>query len=540
MDIHKISFAEQRKLPLATPRISAERLNFGGLKGVTRPDTFEISPMAKDFQRFVDKIMAKIQDKTYAFTPEKLEKAINATKANFPDFSEKEILTAMQRLTQWADYSCMKRFAATTQVGHIEPETPVNNCFFYFQRFKKLFPTRYLGPAYLVATESELEKLSQISLKDRHIVNLEGFEQGVNIFTDNNNLEKVTAKTLKKVQQYQRENPAASFNEAIYAVLNSKIINAMKALGKDVETIQLSAPPTRSAILEQMSPFKEPSRADIVNTIELTAQKFTSNPKEYEQLRNNLAEFYAEKLNIFTKQKIIEALKEFRAKFDKYFQNSASQSSENSYLMIPYLKGQTKSFDVIAQMYKWQNGIPDSRVAYINDIYQLNQYPPNATFILLDDMTISGNSLSTAANYHKDSFYVKNDRHILFCPIYAHETGLRNLDYTINCGRHGIDDVITLPQYVRPSDRTPEEMKLDDYFLDNPIGNRAFGLEGYRAEGFSIKECLVFPYMTPDNNPDMASFITHLFLPDDYPIKSKHIKFKTVKEEVERLNFIKN
>lgn len=70
--------------------------------------------------------------------------------------------------------------------------------------------------------------------------------------------------------------------------------------------------------------------------------------------------------------------------------------------------------------------------------------------------------------------------------------------------------------------------KQDYYFLTNPIGEKALGfsgLSGIYTQPVLLPECIVFPYMAPDNNSDLSAFILKYFLPNSNPIKSLHTNF---------------
>ena len=117
--------------------------------GVSRPlkplksDTFEVVQLSENqqFEKFVESIYSKIQRQLHSFTPRKLENAIQNTLKAFPQVSEEEVLTVMQRLTQWANYTCLPKFSemlSENNIGSINYSTPINRNFHYFQHKKDI------------------------------------------------------------------------------------------------------------------------------------------------------------------------------------------------------------------------------------------------------------------------------------------------------------------------------------------------------------------------------------------------------------------
>ena len=130
------------------------KINFTGIKPplVFQPDIFEskfddeISD--KIFKDFIDAIYEKIERNLMAFTPEKLENAIQNLLNEIPETNEKEVLTVMQRLTQWASYSCLPRLSKMLDekgIRSIHKNGGINNDFEYFKTKKRLIKNELLN-----------------------------------------------------------------------------------------------------------------------------------------------------------------------------------------------------------------------------------------------------------------------------------------------------------------------------------------------------------------------------------------------------------
>ena len=76
-------------------------------------DVFEFNNenLNKIYKTSLDNIWKKIKEQTASFTPEKLEKVISDVKSSHPKNSEKEILTVMQKITQWGNYNCFEKLS---------------------------------------------------------------------------------------------------------------------------------------------------------------------------------------------------------------------------------------------------------------------------------------------------------------------------------------------------------------------------------------------------------------------------------------------
>lgn len=500
-----------------------------------QPDSFEckISTEAanKVFEEFITSINNKIDKNLMAYTPEKLENSINSLLIEFPNTNEKEILTVMQRLTQWANYSCFRRLSKMLDekgIRSIHKNGGINNDFEYFKNRKKIISTNSQNPykAYFI-TKNTINDGLKFLPPNTKFINLEGFDDGINIYNDDNMLKDVTKNVLQKLKELMDKNPRLCFEDALNACLNRKITQTMKKLGLEFETLRIKAPPTRETILKQMAPCAPKSKDEIKTTIENAAHYFTKNEKSYLQLRNNMADFFESKLDIYTKQRLLENLKILKSEIDTYLKNN-HLSEKKLYLLISEEGGANKSYGLITRMFAKQNNISDNKIITLADIQELNKYPVNSTFIVLDDLAGSGDSLRKVANYDVNGWLLNKDKHILFCPIIAHRAGIDSvMDCISFAKRESFDEIITIKSNIKERLMNTREVKRDEYFRYDRNGLEAYGYEGFNEGGESI----VFPYTTPDNNTDMASFITKYFLPNSQAIGNKHLAFDNIEHK---------
>ncbi len=504
-------------------------INFAGIKS---GDVFIKKALAASsderFSALLSSIDSKIKDQLLTFTPQNLDTAIKNVLKAVPDATESQVLTVMQRLTQWANYRCLPFLEGKLNnlaVAKIDGKTPVNRCFNYLSQEKRLIELgRNSQNTACIVTAGELNRILENKPSANMFINLEGFDDGVNLFSDDKKLEECTINTLLKVKKLILKKPDKTFNKALFSVLNGRIREQMKDYGYKVKTIQNINPPTRESILSQMSPYSPSSPQDIRKTIEAIGKFYTEDEKSYTELVTNIADYFNSRLYIYTKQRLIENINLMKAKIDKYI-TKHKIPPDNVFYIIPDELGKNKSYCLITEMFARQHGILPGKIHNINSMVDLNNYPEKTAFVLLDDFAGSGDSLANAGNYHFDRFLLKTKRHILFCPLTAFKAGIENLQAAIEIARREkFDHILTIDNSIQSTiDRS--NIKFENYFLFDEVGQQAFGFEGYRGEYNYFSGCTVFPYMSPDNNSDLASFMSRLFLPSPLGIKQIHMDF---------------
>ncbi len=495
------------------------------------------------FTKLLAGINEKIKKQLCAYTPEKLDNDIKTVLKEVPEANERQVLIVMQRLTQWANYNCLPELAqrlSAFNVSEIANTSPLNQCFNYLHKSKRLFNLNCHGENIaFITSKSELPlTLEKKHHKDTSFINLEGFEDGVNLFSSDNELADKTIAMLRKVQNYRYYNPDITFKEALFMVLNNYVYKSMRENGYNLKVISRHQPETRENILAQMLPYAPSSPDEIKTTIETIAKFFGRTKLQTLQLRNNIADYYECKLNVFSKQRIIDDLSVLKTKINKYLKKHKI-SEDNLYYVIPDELGANKSFGLITYMFAQNNSIDAKKIMRLNCVSDLKNYPENSVFVILDDFSGSGDTLIQASNYYLESWRLNKPQHILFCPLSACEGAIDKIQGTIDIvSREKLDKVLTVKNNIQYNPKTEREISLDNYFLTDEKAVEAFGFEGYKNENL-YSGSTVFPYMAPDNNSDLSSFITRYFLPHPNGIKSKHLEFDTIVEQIEKmLNFM--
>ena len=487
-----------------------------------------------DIDIYIDEIYKKIQKQLCVFDEKKLNEVINNIKKELQNVSEQEILSVMQRLTQFANYSSLtplseqlKQHNITSVIDEGEP----NIYFRYFNHVKGILPldiTENGKFAYFVTKDSlnnpiELENIKKYINDDNVIFfNPDGWSDGVNIFRDDEKLEQLCKKILVSAKKINEKNPDMTFDEAISQSLNDSVSNKMKKLGADIITLRLKNPATKTQILEQMKP-PMPSKGLIKSTIESVADYYTTKEKTFTDLCARIAKYYDENINAFSKQSIVEGLKCMHSKIYNYLQTH-NLSKDNVYFVLPEIFGTHKSYEVITKMYTDLFNIPEEKIIRDFNTADVEDYPEGTTFVVLDDVVASGESMLMTGEYLFNAMDIPENRHILFAPLTASNTGIKYIKNIIQAnGRAEFDDIL----FVNSKDYKDTKKLFIDSDKDNKFAAEAFGEEGYGKSGM----CTVFPYMDPDNNSSLAGYLTKFFVPDSECLKSKTDLIPVIEEK---------
>lgn len=493
----------------------------------------------------VQSIYSKFEEKMHIFNIHDLISVINEVNQKLPEAEIQEIFTAMQKLTQFANYSCLKPLSEKlTQngIGAIYRTGELNTIFDYFARFKRLFelsPDNLNNEAYLI-TKKELENPEFVKLlkedKARNgklskltYIYLEGWDDGVNLLTDDKKLAQATIKTLKKAYKILEKEPELTLEEAVSKALNHGVIAKMKEIGLDTRVINLDAPATQFQILDQLCPIM-PSIGLVKSTIEAVAKHYTDNTtgRTFQELCSKIAAYYDENINAFSKQRIIEDLRAISQKINDYMVRN-NLPKENLYFIIPETYDNPKSFNLINKMYKDLHNVPSNHIKWIYDIKSINNMTPNSTFVVLDDVVGSGSSMLETGEYLFNAKELSKRQHIIFAPITASKQGIERIKDSIKkYGRENIDTVLCLEENIKDHADTSKlflntgsNEKLEKY------AQEVYGQGGHGNSGM----CTVFPYMAPDNNSSLAGYLTKFFLPDYHCIKTRTNLLPVIEEE---------
>lgn len=184
-----------------------QQVSFINFKGINSGDIFVKRPA--NITELLSSIETKIKKQLRAYTPEQLDDTIINVLKEVPNTNEEQVLTVMQRLTQWANYGCLPVIGnniVALNAKYITNNTNLNRVFNYLQTSKKLIDLDRLSDSVVTfVTEGDLSNILSKRQEAKTFINLEGFDAGVNIFTDDNKLQECTINTLFKIHNLLRE-----------------------------------------------------------------------------------------------------------------------------------------------------------------------------------------------------------------------------------------------------------------------------------------------------------------------------------------------
>ena len=494
-----------------------------------------------DIDNLVENIYSKIAKNICKFGEKDLDRITTHLVNEVPNTDKREVLTVIQKITQFANYSSINPLAKKLKdlnIGIIGSYGELGPIFQYFHKYKNLLElsdASVQNGAFLV-TKNDIKNPEYISflkkVKDSpdidriKFINLEGWSNGVNLLGDDTKLEKSAKRVLLNAKKLIAKNPDLTFDEAVSRVLNESLNTKFKELGLELTTISFNKPISKNTILEQMQPLAS-SKNIVASTIETVAKSFTNSKQDFKDLSKAIAMYYDETINVYSKQKIIESLKLLDDKINEFLIQK-NLSREDLYFITPQLEGQRKSFDVINKMYQDLFNVPDSRMLKIKDLSELHDYSDNSTFVILDDIVGSGESMVQVGEYDISADAYLRGKHILFAPITASEKGINYIkDVISDMNRENNDFVITLKDNIINSQSTKLK-SLNDYFNSTEYGKNAYGQDGYEM----ASQCTVFPYMSPDNNSELSTYLTSFFLPNLGGLKNQTINSSKIKETI--------
>lgn len=497
-----------------------------------------VDPIAKktkntEIDNYIDKIYKDLQIRMHVFTAYDLEKSIRDVEKAVPESEEHEILRTMQKLTQFANYTSLKKIAP--KINHeLHPAGGINPYFYYFSRKKFIFDLPFInnGTKSSFVTKDDIHSkdfnklLKRAQGSDMEWVNLEGWSDGINLFTDDKTLTEKTIKVLKHAKKIQSKNEDYTFNDALSLVLNKEIISGMKKYNYEIKTITFDPPATRDVILSQLSPAM-PTQSLLKSTIESISNYYTHSTKSanFKKTCMKIAKYYQDNLQVYSKQRIIESLKQLHLHINQCAQMHEVHPQNIYYILPSAHDSEYQSFELITKMYCDLHSIPKENIVKINNFKDVNKYPKNSVFVLLDDIVGSGDSMTRFGDYKHCAKEIQKDKHIFFCPVSAMEKGLKYIKYQVeHAGRESEDVIISIN-----NNTTKKSNIATDFIINglNPAHNsRVLGNTGHCNAGL----CHVFPYIGPDNDSVLASYVIKFFVPDAKCIKNKTNTLPVIEE----------
>lgn len=420
------------------------------------------------------------------------------------DYPREKILSTMQQATQFANLRSLDLVIKKLKkndilnVGAIMHQNYLTENMFGLNRsLNYLITQKQMGSLHgednaVFLDKNKIEQIKNCSgslkeLKHNNYKNikffvLSGFEDGINFLNRNKNLEETTRELLAQKD------------------IDEKILKETKALGIEPIIIRNEQEPTIENIYNQMRP-EQMSKKELNATIDATLFDRISEQDKRCDVKSDVIQHLDNALMVFTPESIAKNLSEIHKNIIDFNKAQGKQKEDILYI-LPTPK---KSYNLITHQYQLVNDIPQNKISDFIDLNLMSKESQNKTFVILDDNTISGESLTESLMdlYKYKSSLEKHNNNIIIAPIFSTEEGINAINKYINNNNRQSKDILITNQKQH---KAWNENIKDENSLNLALGSTFYDF----YNPYPKKPCLIFPYMAPDNNSEFAANIALL------------------------------
>ncbi len=494
---------------ISNNQLTKSATNFKGIWW-TRPQNIantqkinKIIPFRESALAQFDKVYTNYHNSLNEVSIEDIKNAVtNIEKTT--DYPREKILSTMQQATQFANLRSLDLVIKKLKkndilnVGAIMHQNYLTENMFGLNRsLNYLITQKQMGSLHgednaVFLDKNKIEQIKNCndSLKELKYNNyknikffvLSGFEDGINFLNRNKNLEETTRELLAQKD------------------IDEKILNETKALGIEPIIIKNEQEPTIENIYNQMRP-EQMSKKELNATIDATLFDRISEQDKRCDVKSDVIQHLDNALMVFTPESIAKNLSEIHKNIIDFNKAQGKQKEDILYI----LPTEKKSYNLITHQYQLVNDIPQNRISDFIDLNLRSKDSQNKTFVILDDNTISGESLTESLMdlYKYKSSLEKHNNNIIIAPIFSTEEGINAINkYIINNNRQSKDILIT----NQKQHKAWNENIKDENSLNLALGSTFYDF----YNPYPKKPCLIFPYMAPDNNSEFAANIALL------------------------------
>lgn len=494
---------------ISNNQLTKSATNFKGIWW-TRPQNIantqkinKIIPFRESALAQFDKVYTNYHNSLNEVSIEDIKNAVtNIEKTT--DYPREKILSTMQQATQFANLRSLDLVIKKLKkndilnVGAIMHQNYLTENMFGLNRsLNYLITQKQMGSLHgednaVFLDKNKIEQIKNCSdslneLKYNNYKNikffvLSGFEDGINFLNRNKNLEETTRELLARKD------------------IDEKILKETKALGIEPIIIKNEQEPTIENIYNQMRP-EQMSKKELNATIDATLFDRISEQDKRCDVKSDVIQHLDNALMVFTPESIAKNLSEIHKNIIDFNKAQGKQKEDILYI----LPTEKKSYNLITHQYQLVNDIPQNRISDFIDLNLRSKDSQNKTFVILDDNTISGESLTESLMdlYKYKSSLEKHNNNIIIAPIFSTEEGINAINkYIINNNRQSKDILITNQKQHKAWNANIK----DENSLDIALGSTFYDF----YNPYPKKPCLIFPYMAPDNNSEFAANIALL------------------------------
>lgn len=428
-------------------------------------------------------------------------------------YSRQEILNTMQKITQ---------FGNLKSIGIIEKELNKHNIGFLINNKNPLsrsnidlnttlnyfFEQKKLGHLNgekigIILDNNKIEELESLQKTSPNIFEknknnvsffiLSGFNNGINFINRQKNIENTTKTLLTNNKD-----------------IDSETIEKCKTLGIKPTLIKNENIATEENIYKQLKP-QEITKAQLQAIIDANVMFRIQKNEERIDAKEPLVEYLNNNLNVYTPERLSKNLKLLYSKLNETMIEK-NRTMDDIIYVIP---NSIKSYIPINFMYQQINNINKNKFIHIKNIPKLDN-SNNKTFVIIDDCTLSGESIEDVGLDLRQS----NNNDIIYAPIYTSLTAENEI--AINIYKNHRENKEKLIKIDEEKKLWNKNIKDPNNYLNKLLGDNGFD---------NGVDCIIFPYMSPDNNSEFAGNISLLHhLNYDKNDINNFTKYNSIKE----------
>lgn len=484
-------------------------------KGIERPPTRESTLKA------LDSIYDNYEKQLNTITREDI-KGIISELENESNFSRKEILESMQVLTQFGNMNSLKVIGENlsknnigivpnngllfhcyqeTKLGKKSNNFGLNASLDYLIQRKDNYKLTKCGKIGMFLDNNKLNELSKLKIKSpgktEAFINhpcvdffiISGLEEGISFFNREKDLKEETKKLLLKSKEYNLS-PQETIN--IDKITKAHELNIYPIIIKNNNEA------TVENIYNQLKPEKI-SKEELLTVLDATVmKKFPNNINTQVECKDGLVKYLENKLDVYSPERLSKIIKNMYSKIETVVQ-AQNKTMDDVIYIIPDAQ---KSYDLINYQYQLINNIPANKFITLHKSRDTQKLDfTDKVIVILDDCSLSGSSFLEGENFIYTKCAIENkdnNTNIIFAPlIVSQQAQNRILNNIYKTKRNNKDFLISGNNEDKNWNKNFKD-KMQQKLVENALGDMGWT---------SGAHCIIFPYMCPDNNSELAANI---------------------------------
>ncbi len=311
---------------------------------------------------------------------------------------------------------------------------------------------------------------------------LSGWDNGITFINRNRSLETETRKLI---------NTSDETGLPLDIAADAPFLKQIHRLGISPTVISQDGLPTEICIYNRLAPEKM-TKSELTNIIIANAEIRSVKASQELKTQEESAEYLSRHLKVFTPEYLAILSSELNKNLS-YFAREKGVAQKDIVYIEPDL---AKSNSLINYMYKNVNNIPDEQFITFAELNKKGEhFLDNKMLVILDDCTITGNSI-------KDMIFMDMEKIKDEVPkVFVCYGATANAKRTIKSKKNTEKNIhLIIGDYIPHS--LTNKMHMSDRRIERVVGKPNY----VRGEA----TCLVFPYMSPDTNTELASNIALL------------------------------